>query len=85
MLKLIMKSNWSLGSVGSEIKRISVLREIFKNEDRDFCVHRHEALGPTPPLRVQFCENKINHHFLEIEYMIAKTNFTLGPIKKSIF
>ena len=29
---------------------------------------------------------KINpHFFLEIESMIAKTNFTLGPIEKSIF
>ena len=38
------------------------------------------------PLRVQFCGNKINpNFFLEIEYMIAKTNFTLGAIEKSIF
>ena len=51
-----------------------------------FCGYRHEALGPPFPLRVHFCENKINpHFFLEIESMIAKTNFTLGPIEKSIF
>ena len=45
-----------------------------------FCIHRHEAVGP------QFCEKKLTPiFFLEIESMIAKTNFTLGPIEKSIF
>ena len=40
---------------------------------------------PTP-LRVQFCGKKINpRFFLEIESMIAKTNFTLGSIEKFIF
>ena len=49
-----------------------------------FCIHRPEALGP-PPLRVQFCGKKLTPiFFLEIESMIAKTNFTLGPIEKSI-
>ena len=39
-----------------------------------------------PPLRVKFCGKKFNpHFFLETESMIAKTNFTLGPIEKSIF
>ena len=33
-----------------------------------------------------FTEKKIyTHFFLEIESMIAKTNFTLGPIEKFIF
>ena len=33
-----------------------------------------------------FTDKKIyTHFFLEIESMIAKTNFTLGPIKKFIF
>ena len=33
-----------------------------------------------------FTDKKIyTHFFLEIESMIAKTNFTLGPIQKSIF
>ena len=51
-----------------------------------FCILGHEALGP-PPLRVQFCEKKklTPIFFLEIESLIAKTNFTLGPIEKSIF
>ena len=50
-----------------------------------FCVHRHEALGP-PPFVSNFAEKKLTPiFFLEIESMIAKTNFTLGPIEKSIF
>ena len=33
-----------------------------------------------------FTDKKIyTHFFLEIESMIAKTNFTLGPIEKFIF
>ena len=63
------------------------IREILKNEDRDFLhPQTRSPRTPPPPLRVQFCGNKINpHFFLEIESMIAKTNFTLGPIEKSIF
>ena len=51
-----------------------------------FCGYRHKALGP-PPFVSNFARKKINPHFffLEIESMIAKTNFTLGPIEKSIF
>ena len=38
------------------------VREIFKNEDRDFL--RPQTRSPrTPPLCVQFCEKKINPHF----------------------
>ena len=61
-------------------------REIFKNEDRDF-LHPQTRSPRTPPspLRVQFCEKKLTPIFLEIESMIAKTNFTLGPIEKSFF
>ena len=52
-----------------------------------FCGYRHEALGPPPPPFVSnFAEKKLTPiFFLEIESMIAKTNFTLGPIEKSIF
>ena len=40
---------------------------------------------PPPPYGL-FTDKKIYpHFFLEIESMIAKTNFTLGPIEKSIF
>ena len=43
-------------------------------------------LGPPPPPYGLFTDKKISpHFFLEIESMIAKTNFTLGPIEKSIF
>ena len=39
-----------------------------------------------PPRYGLFTDKKIYpHFFLEIESMIAKTNFTLGPIEKSIF
>ena len=42
--------------------------------------------GPPPPRYGLFTDKKIyTHFFLEIESMIAKTNFTLGPIEKSIF
>ena len=41
---------------------------------------------PAPPRYGLFTDKKIyTHFFLEIESMIAKTNFTLGPIEKSIF
>ena len=41
---------------------------------------------PPPPRYGLFTDKKIyTHFFLEIESMIAKTNFTLGPIEKSIF
>ena len=51
-----------------------------------FCILGHEALGPPPPFVSNFARKKINpHFFLEIESLIAKTNFTLGPIEKSIF
>ena len=52
-----------------------------------FCIHRHEALGPPPnPFVSNFARKKLTPiFFLEIESMIAKTNFTLGPIEKSIF
>ena len=54
-----------------------------------FCGYRHEALGPPPhpPFVSNFAEEKLTpiFLFLEIESMIAKTNFTLGPIEKSIF
>ena len=41
---------------------------------------------PPPPRYGLFTDKKIYpHFFLEIESMIAKTNFTLGPIEKSIF
>ena len=41
--------------------------------------------GP-PPRYGLFTAKKIyTNFFLEIESMIAKTNFTLGPIEKSIF
>jgi len=45
------------------------------------------SLDPPPPPRYGlFTDKKIyTHFFLEIESMIAKTNFTLGPIEKSIF
>ena len=39
-----------------------------------------------PPRYGLFTDKKIyTHFFLEIESMIAKTNFTLGPIEKFIF
>ena len=39
-----------------------------------------------PPRYGLFTDKQIYpHFFLEIESMIAKTNFTLGPIEKSIF
>ena len=39
-----------------------------------------------PPFVSNFAEKKINpHFFLKIESMIAKTNFTLGPIEKYFF
>ena len=51
-----------------------------------FCGYRHEALGPPPPFVSNFAEKKLTSiFFLEIESKIAKTNFTLGPIEKSIF
>ena len=41
---------------------------------------------PSPPRYGLFTDKKIyTHFFLEIESMIAKTNFTLGPIEKFIF
>ena len=40
----------------------------------------------TPPPYGLFTDKKNCHYFfLEIESMIAKTNFTLGPIEKFIF
>ena len=61
------------------------LREIFKNEDRDF-LHPGTRSPRTPPPSCPILRKKINpHFFLEIESLIAKTNFTLGPIEKSIF
>ena len=52
----------------------------------NFCGYRHEALGPPqPPFVSNFVGKKLTPIFLEIESMIAKTNFTLGPIEKSIF
>ena len=42
--------------------------------------------GAPPPWYGLFTDKKMyTHFFLEIESMIAKTNFTLGPIEKSIF
>ena len=39
-----------------------------------------------PPFVSNFAEKKLTPiFFLEIESLIAKTNFTLGPIEKSIF
>ena len=39
---------------------------------------------PIPPRYGLFTDKKIyTHFFLEIESMIAKTNFTLGPIENS--
>ena len=61
-----------------------ILGKYSKMRTSKFCGYRHEALGPLP-LRVQFCGQKLTPIFLEIESMIAKTNFTLGPIEKSIF
>ena len=45
------------------------------------------SLGPLPPtpLCLTLRERKINPIFLEIESMIGKTNFTLGPIKEISF
>ena len=41
---------------------------------------------PPPPRYGLFTDKKIYpHFFLEIESMIAKMNFTLGPIEKFIF
>ena len=41
---------------------------------------------PPRPRYGLFTDKKIYpHFFLEIESMIAKTNFTLGPIEKFIF
>ena len=40
------------------------IREIFKNEDRDFLhPQTRSPRTPPPPLRVQFCKTKINPHF----------------------
>ena len=45
----------------------------------------HEALGPPPPPSCPiFQKKKSTPIFLEIESMIAKTNFILCPIEKFI-
>ena len=56
-----------------------------------FFVHFQKLIRPypgplcPPPRYGLFTDKKIyTHFFLEIESMIAKTNFTLGPIEKSI-
>ena len=65
---------------------IAFFREIFKNEDRDFLHPGTRSPRPPPPFVSNFAEKKLTPiFFLEIESMIAKTNFTLGPIEKSIF
>ena len=61
-------------------------REIFKNEDRDFLHPGTRSPRTPPPFVSNFAEKKLTPiFFLEIESLIAKTNFTLGPIEKSIF
>ena len=42
-------------------------------------------LGPPPRYGLFTDKKNYTHFFLEIESMIAKTNFTLGPIEKFIF
>ena len=60
------------------------VREIFKNEDWYFL--RPQTRSPRTPSCPILWEKKLTSlFFLEIESMIAKTNFTLGPIEKSIF
>ena len=50
-----------------------------------FCILGHEALGPPPSCPILREKKLTPIFFLEIESLIAKTNFTLGPIEKSIF
>ena len=62
------------------------IREIFKNEDWDFLHPQTRSPRTPPPSCPILREKKLTpYFFLEIESMIAKTNFTLGPIEKSIF
>ena len=42
-------------------------------------------LGHPPPYGLFTDKKNYPYFFLEIESMIAKTNFTLGPIEKLIF
>ena len=68
------------------IKTYLTLGKYSKIKIGNFCVHRHEALGPPPPFVSNFAQKKLTPiFFLEIESMIAKTNFTLGPIENLFF
>ena len=64
-----------------------LLGKYLKIKPRKFCGIRHEALGPPPPppFVSNFAKKIKPHFFLEIESMIAKTKFTLGPIENSFF
>ena len=63
-----------------------IIREGFRKKDGFFMVFC-QTPPLDPPLRCGLFTDKKNytHFFWEIESMIAKTNFTLGPIEKSIF
>ena len=69
-----------------EIENNFCIREGFRKKTPYFLwSFAKPPLGP-PPQYGLFTDKKIyTHFFLEIESLIAKTNFTLGPIEKFVF
>ena len=62
------------------------LRKGSEEKNIFFMVFCQTPLGPPDPWYGLFTDKKnYPYFFLEIESMIAKTNFTLGPIEKFIF
>ena len=71
---------------GYLLKHIAVREGCRKKNRISYGLLPNPPSDPRPPRYGLFTDKKIyTHFFLEIESMIAKTNFTLGPIEKFIF